>query len=31
MNNITHHSNNDWRENKTCWFPKGPDIKGAIH
>ena len=31
MNNITHHSNNDWRENKTYWFPKGPDIKGAIH
>ena len=34
MNNITHLSNNlghDWRENKTYWFPKGPDIKGAIH
>ena len=31
MNNITHHSNNDWKENKTYWFPKGPDIKGAIH
>ena len=34
MNNITHLSNNlghDWRENKTYWFPKGPDIKGMIH
>ena len=33
MNNITHLSNNlghDWRENKTYWFPKGPDIKDSL-